>query len=142
MRLARVVFAHGVRPRSTVRVDGPDEHDALDALGDRRVERLLHELGVETELPVRHADQVDERVDAARRGAHRRRVVRVPRHDFGERVAPDLPLERLARASDRAVLAPEPAQRVRDAPADLPSASEQRHLSHLARLLARRTAVS
>ena len=69
--------------RGSVRIDGGDQQDATHALGDRSVECLAHRLGVQLEVVVWHADEIDQGIDAARRGANRGRIVRVPGDDLG-----------------------------------------------------------
>ena len=64
VRLAGMVLANWPRSRPAIRIDGADQHDAIHSGGDRAVERLLHQARMQLELPVVHADEVDNRVDA------------------------------------------------------------------------------
>ena len=58
---------------------------SLYVFGDRSVQRFLHEDWVQFELPVGHAHQVKDGVDASRRGANAGRLIGVPSDDFRAR---------------------------------------------------------
>jgi len=72
--------------RLAIRIDRADQNDATHAPGDRAFERLLHQARMQLELPVVHANEVDNPVDTGRRCFHGRRIVWIPGDDLGERI--------------------------------------------------------
>jgi hypothetical protein len=53
--------------QAAIRIDGTDQSEALHASGDCAIERLLHQARMQLELPVVHANQLDNRVDSGGR---------------------------------------------------------------------------
>ncbi len=64
VRLTRMVFPHGGGTGTAVWIHGADQHEALHPGRDGAVQRLFHQRWVKRELPVVHAHEVNERVDA------------------------------------------------------------------------------
>jgi hypothetical protein len=58
---------------------------------------------VQFEAIVRHADQVEDRIDAGRGRSHRCRIGGIPDRDFGQRPVVEFSLQQRAVASDDAV---------------------------------------
>ena len=130
MRLARMVLANRPRSRPPIRIDGAYENDPLDARRDRAIECLFHQARMQLELPVVHANEVDNRVDAGRRCLHRRRIVGIPGDNLGERIAAEGCSQRISRSADHSIWPTLGADRLRDALADRPGGTKERDLVH------------
>ena len=130
MRLARMILANRPRSRPPIRIDGADENDPLDARGDRAIECLFHQARMQLELPVVHANEVDNRVDIGRRCLHGRWIVGIPRDDLGERIGAESSRQCISRSADHSVWPTLGADRLRDAMADRPGGTKERDLVH------------
>ena len=97
---------------------------------DRAIECLFHQARMQLELPVVHANEVDNRVDAGRRCLHRRRIVGIPGDNLGERIAAEGCSQRISRSADHSVWPTLGADCLRDALADRPGGTKERDLVH------------
>jgi diguanylate cyclase (GGDEF)-like protein/PAS domain S-box-containing protein len=81
--LARMALVDRGRERQAVGVDVADQDELPDSRPFGALERRAHEDRVKFELPVRHADRIDDCPDARRSRPDRRRVRGIPGHALG-----------------------------------------------------------
>ena len=103
MRVAWMVFLHGMGLRLSIGIDGADQYDAAHTGGNGAVQRPAHELGMQCELPVVHAHQVDQRVHAVGGSLDGAGDIRVPGGDLGQGIGAEGLAQAGCVAADHAV---------------------------------------
>src|ERR1700674_708824 len=129
MRLARVVLAHRIAACLPISIDRPDQYEARDAFGNRTVEGCCHQFGVQIELPVVDADEVNQGVDITHRGANGGGILTIPGDDLGQRIRAEARLQRFPGAANDAVRVAGLAQGCRNGLADGAGGAEKSNTS-------------